>query len=64
MKIWVYIIWILSVVMWAITIILGHVSSKVEEEHVDSATFYSYLIVIFLLITMISTVLCCMGEVK
>lgn len=56
MKIWVYVIWILSVTMWVIAIILEHVSSK-EKEQVDSTIFYSYLIIIFLLFIMIGTVL-------
>ena len=56
MKIWVYVIWVLSVTMWVITIILEHVSSK-EKEQVDSTIFYSYLIIIFLLFIMIGTVL-------
>ena len=58
MKIWIYVIWILSVAMWMITIILGHISLKVKEEkQIDSTTFYSYLTIIFLLFTMIGAVL-------
>ena len=58
MEIWVNFIWVLSVTMWVITIILGHISSKVKEEkQVDSTTFYSYLTIIFLLFMMIGTVL-------
>lgn len=65
MKIWVYAIWVLSVVMWAITLILGHTSLETEE-HIKSTTFYSFFIIVFLLFTMIGTVLLHMvyGEVK
>ena len=58
MKIWVYAIWILSFLMWVVTIILEYISSKAKEEkQVDSITFYSYLTIIFLLFTMIGAVL-------
>lgn len=68
MKIWVYVIWVLSVTMWVITIILEHTSSKVKEEkQIDPTTFYSFFIIVFLLFTMIGTVLfniMMYGEVK
>lgn len=68
MKIWVYVIWVLSVTMWVITIILEHTSSKAKEEkQIDSTTFYSFFIIVFLLFTMIGTVLfniMVYGEVK
>lgn len=68
MKIWVYIIWVLSVTMWAITLILEHTSSKAKEEkQIDPTTFYSFFIIVFLLFTMIGTVLfniMVYGEVK
>lgn len=56
MKIWAYIIWVISVVMWIITIILGNISSK-KEKQVDSGTFYSYLIIVFVLFMMVGAVL-------
>lgn len=57
MKIWTFVIWIISVIMWIITIILGHISSKKEKKQIDSTTFYSYLTIVFLLFMMIGAVL-------
>lgn len=54
-KIWALIVWIISFIAWAITEIRAHHVSKANS--VSASEFYSFMIVVFLLFTMICAII-------